>query len=68
MEDFGDKDDARMDSVQDRPKNEKQNGFDESSDDSKNYVSDATWEERTWKEIVRLREDMFWARIGAIRG
>ncbi|KAL0960178.1 hypothetical protein HGRIS_011812 [Hohenbuehelia grisea] len=31
------------------------------------YVGDATWEERTWKEIVRLREDMFWARIGAFR-
>ena len=22
------------------------------------YVGDATWEERTWKELVRLREDM----------
>ncbi|PPQ77976.1 hypothetical protein CVT25_015443 [Psilocybe cyanescens] len=32
-----------------------------------NYVGDATWEERTWKEIVRLREDMFWARVGGIR-
>ena len=31
------------------------------------YVSDATWEERTWKEIVRLREDMFWARVGGLR-
>ncbi|KAF8635386.1 hypothetical protein AX15_000389 [Amanita polypyramis BW_CC] len=31
------------------------------------YVGDATWEERTWKELVRLREDMFWARIGALR-
>ncbi|TRM63703.1 hypothetical protein BD626DRAFT_495124 [Schizophyllum amplum] len=28
------------------------------------YVGEATWEERTWKELVRLREDMFWARIG----
>ena len=37
----------------------------ENSDAS--YISDATWEERTWKEIVRLREDMFWARVGAIR-
>ncbi|KAL5522670.1 hypothetical protein ACEPAG_8688 [Sanghuangporus baumii] len=67
--DFGDKDDERMDSTQDRPKNEKQNGIDRSeNDDPKNYVGDTTWEERTWKEIVRLREDMFWARIGAIRG
>lgn len=31
------------------------------------YVGSATWEERTWKEITRLREDMFWARIGAVR-
>ncbi|KAE9395502.1 hypothetical protein BT96DRAFT_997621 [Gymnopus androsaceus JB14] len=23
-----------------------------------------TWEERTWKELVRLREVMFWARVG----
>ncbi|KAI0918780.1 hypothetical protein AcW1_009492 [Taiwanofungus camphoratus] len=31
------------------------------------YVGDATWEERTWKELVRLREEMFWARIGGVR-
>ena len=31
------------------------------------YVGDATWEERTWKELVRLREHMFWARIGGLR-
>ncbi|KAI1794421.1 hypothetical protein LXA43DRAFT_1080850 [Ganoderma leucocontextum] len=30
------------------------------------YVSDATWEERTYKELVRLREEMYWARIGAV--
>lgn len=30
-------------------------------------IGDATWEERTWKEIVRLREDMFWARVGGLR-
>ncbi|KAL5499051.1 hypothetical protein ACEPAH_1569 [Sanghuangporus vaninii] len=67
--DFGNKDDERMDSTQDRLKSDKQNGVDRSElDDPKNYVGDATWEERTWKEIVRLREDMFWARVGAIRG
>ncbi|KAL1742543.1 hypothetical protein HDZ31DRAFT_75458 [Schizophyllum fasciatum] len=33
-------------------------------DKSTVYIGDATWEERTWKELVRLREDMFWARIG----
>ncbi|KAL1683002.1 hypothetical protein EV122DRAFT_202266 [Schizophyllum commune] len=35
-------------------------------EDDKNtvYIGDTTWEERTWKELVRLREDMFWARIG----
>ena len=31
------------------------------------YVGSATWEERTWKEITRLREDMFWARFVAVR-
>ncbi|KAG6812218.1 hypothetical protein H0H92_003839 [Tricholoma furcatifolium] len=31
------------------------------------YIGDATWEERTWKEITRLKEDMFWARIGGSR-
>lgn len=30
-------------------------------------VGDSSWEERTWKELVRLREDMFWARIGGLR-
>ena len=32
------------------------------------YVGDDSWEEKTWKELVRLREDMFWARLGGIRG
>jgi len=31
------------------------------------FIGDVTWEERTWKELVRLREEMFWARIGALR-
>ncbi|GJE94800.1 hypothetical protein PsYK624_109740 [Phanerochaete sordida] len=31
------------------------------------YVGNATWEERTWKELVKLREEMFWARIGGSR-
>ena len=31
------------------------------------YVGNSTWEERTWKELVRLREEMFWARIGGLR-
>ncbi|KAF9567115.1 hypothetical protein CPC08DRAFT_746974 [Agrocybe pediades] len=35
--------------------------------DRARFVGDSTWEERTWKEVVRLREDMFWARIGGIR-
>jgi len=32
------------------------------------YVGDGSWEEKTWKELVRLREDMFWARVGGFRG
>jgi hypothetical protein len=35
--------------------------------DSEVYVADTTWEERTWKELVKLKEDMFWARIGGLR-
>lgn len=36
-------------------------------DKSEIYVGDATWEERAWKEIVRLKEEMFWARLGGLR-
>ncbi|KAG5646746.1 hypothetical protein DXG03_002428 [Asterophora parasitica] len=36
-------------------------------DDKEAYIGDTTWEERTWKEIVRLKEEMFWARIGGVR-
>ena len=36
--------------------------------DKGQYVGDSSWEEKTWKELVRLREDMFWARVGGIRG
>ncbi|KAJ7449120.1 proline-rich protein [Mycena galericulata] len=39
----------------------------EEGEEHEAYVGDVTWEERTWKELVRLREDMFWARIGGIR-
>ncbi|KAI0631181.1 hypothetical protein C8Q77DRAFT_1061913 [Trametes polyzona] len=34
--------------------------------DESQYVGDATWEERTYKELVRLREEMFGARVGAV--
>lgn len=36
-------------------------------EDKEVYVGIATWEERTWQELVRLREAMFWARIGGLR-
>jgi Rab guanine nucleotide exchange factor SEC2 len=35
--------------------------------DGETYVGDATWEERTWKELVKIKEEMFLARIGALR-
>ena len=35
--------------------------------DKGQYVGDGSWEEKTWKELVRLREDMFWARVGGFR-
>jgi Rab guanine nucleotide exchange factor SEC2 len=31
------------------------------------YIGDATWEERTWKELVKMRETLFWARVGCLR-
>ena len=46
----------------------RKNEEEKEEDLSNRFVGDATWEERTWKEIVRLREDMFWARVGGIRG
>ncbi|KAG8708983.1 hypothetical protein FRC09_000926 [Ceratobasidium sp. 395] len=33
--------------------------------DDAHFVGDQTWEDRAYKEIVKLREDMFWARIGS---
>lgn len=35
--------------------------------DSAVYVGTATWEERTWRELMKLREEMFWARVGGVR-
>ena len=31
------------------------------------YVGYSSWEEKAWRELMRLREDMFWARVGGIR-
>ena len=38
------------------------------TEDEGQYVSDGSWEEKTWKELVSLRQDMFWARLGGFRG
>lgn len=35
--------------------------------DTRMYVGIATWEERTWRELMKLREEMFWARVGGVR-
>lgn len=32
-----------------------------------NLVGDKSWEDKTWREVVRLREEMFYARMGIIR-
>jgi len=34
---------------------------------NQNLVGDKSWQERTWKEVVRLREEMFHARMGIVR-
>ncbi|KAG9003641.1 hypothetical protein FRB94_003030 [Tulasnella sp. JGI-2019a] len=38
----------------------------ESPIDEATSVGDKTWEEKAWKELAKLRADMFWARIGSI--
>lgn len=43
------------------------NGIAISVVNDQDLVGDSSWEERTWKELVKLREDMFWARIGGLR-
>ncbi|RDB30584.1 Rab guanine nucleotide exchange factor SEC2 [Hypsizygus marmoreus] len=64
--------DTKTDGEQTRPDDERATKLDDdketNSDDNREvYIGDATWEERTWNEIVRLREEMFWARIGGLR-
>lgn len=46
----------------------KAQALDTGETDERQYVGDGSWEEKTWKELVRLRENMFWARIGGFRG
>ena len=31
------------------------------------YVGGTTWEEKIWRELTKLREEMFLARVGAVR-
>ena len=38
-----------------------------SNTEGEGFAGDVTWEDRTWKVLVTLKEDMFWARIGGIR-
>ncbi|KDQ09054.1 hypothetical protein BOTBODRAFT_47874 [Botryobasidium botryosum FD-172 SS1] len=30
-------------------------------------LGEVSWEEKAWRELIRLREDMFWARVGGLR-
>ncbi|KAJ7060962.1 proline-rich protein [Mycena amicta] len=53
--------------AEDHDEGVKEDAHIEEDGDGEVYVGDVTWEERTWKELVRLREDMFWARIGGVR-
>jgi hypothetical protein len=56
-----------VDAEEERQEEEEQTKKEKEEKSRVAYVGDATWEEKTWKEIVRLREDMFWARMGGIR-
>ena len=38
-----------------------------SNSEGEGFASDTTWEDRTWKTLLALKEDMFWARIGGVR-
>lgn len=38
---------------------------DENSPNNDEWVGNAQWEDRMWTEIVRIREEMFWARVGS---
>jgi hypothetical protein len=33
--------------------------------DDGQWVGNARWEDRAWNELVRIREEMFWARVGS---
>jgi hypothetical protein len=34
----------------------------------KRYVEGDSWEAKTWREVVRLKEDMWKARVGLVEG
>ncbi|KAF9653473.1 hypothetical protein BDM02DRAFT_3107336 [Thelephora ganbajun] len=34
---------------------------------NQNLVGNKSWEDKTWKEVIRLREEMFCARMGIVR-
>ncbi|KAG8910627.1 hypothetical protein FRC01_006225 [Tulasnella sp. 417] len=36
-------------------------------DDDRVTVTDRTWEDRVWKELTRLKLEMFWARVGGVQ-
>ncbi len=36
-------------------------------EDDRVWIGDATWEERIWKDLIKIREEMFWARVGGFR-
>lgn len=36
-------------------------------EDDRVVVTDRTWEDRAWKELTRLKLEMFWARVGGIQ-
>ena len=34
--------------------------------DESEFVGTSSWEEKTWRELVRIRKDMFYARLGSL--
>ncbi|KAJ7599382.1 proline-rich protein [Mycena floridula] len=62
-----DSENVKVEESDDKKLEENEDKEREETDDKEVYVGDTTWEERTWKDLVRLKEDLFWSRVGGLR-
>jgi len=54
-----------LEGEQDRERLEEEEEEEEEERDPR-FVNKDNWQDKTWNEIVRLREEMFWARVGGV--